>query len=198
MLNLTQTQVFGAPPYNFSSQNIGFTNFAILAGALVGLFTAGPLSDWIAMRLTIRNNGIREPEFRLLTLIPYTILLFVGQMVNAFGYQNGWSWAPIVVVGYSFIGCQVTAIPAIVIAYAVDSYRPIAGESLVSATVNKNVWGYGVSKFVTAWIASSGYIQPLMINNMLTIVWILFGIPLYFYGKSARRWTKNSYVHHLQ
>jgi MFS family permease len=29
-LNLTQSQAFAAPPYNFSSQTIGFTNFAIL------------------------------------------------------------------------------------------------------------------------------------------------------------------------
>jgi len=31
----------------------------------------------------------------------------------------------------------VTAIPAIAMAYAIDSYKPIAGELLVSATINK-------------------------------------------------------------
>lgn len=35
----------------------------------IGLVTAGPLSDWIAMRLTLRNGGIREPEMRLPTMV---------------------------------------------------------------------------------------------------------------------------------
>lgn len=58
-LNLTQSQAFAAPPYNYTSTKIGFFNFAILIGAFIGLFTAGPLSDLIAARLTKRNRGIR-------------------------------------------------------------------------------------------------------------------------------------------
>lgn len=100
VLNLTQTQVFAAPPYNFSNQSIGFTNFAVFAGALVGLVTAGPLSDWVAMRMTIRNNGIREPEMRLLALIPYTILLFLGSLIVALGYEYQWPWPVMIVIGY--------------------------------------------------------------------------------------------------
>jgi MFS family permease len=101
-LNLTQTQVFAAPPYNFSSQSIGFTNFAIFAGALFGLTTAGPLSDWVAMRQTIRNNGIREPEMRLLALIPYTVLLFLGSLISSLGYEYKWPWPVIICIGYAF------------------------------------------------------------------------------------------------
>jgi hypothetical protein len=113
VLNLTQTQVFAAPPYNFSPQSIGFTNFAVFGGAIFGLLTSGPFSDWIAMRQTIRNNGIREPEMRLLALIPYTILLFLGSLIVALGYQYQWPWPVIIIIGYSFIGAQVTSIPAI-------------------------------------------------------------------------------------
>jgi len=68
-LNLTQSQNFAVPPYNFSSQSIGFMNFAILVGAILGLFTNGPLSDWVAARATKRNKGIREPEMRLPAMI---------------------------------------------------------------------------------------------------------------------------------
>lgn len=64
-INLTQSQNFAAPPYNFNSQSIGFMNFAILAGAFIGLATAGPLSDWVSARATRKNGGIREPEMRL-------------------------------------------------------------------------------------------------------------------------------------
>lgn len=91
-LNLTQTQAFAAPPYGFSPLTIGFFNFAILAGAIIGLVTAGPLSDWISMKLTKRNNGIREPEMRLATMIPYFVLMLIGNFITAFGWQDGWSW----------------------------------------------------------------------------------------------------------
>jgi len=100
LCNLTQSQVFAAPPYNFGAQSVGFTNFGIFAGALVGLLTAGPLSDWVAMRQTIRNNGIREPEMRLLAIIPYTVLLFLGSLIVALGYQYQWPWEVIVIIGY--------------------------------------------------------------------------------------------------
>lgn len=91
-LNLTQSQYFAAPPLLYSSNTIGFFNFAILIGMLIGLATAGPLSDWISMRATRRNRGIREPEMRLPSMIPYVIIMMVGNFIVAFGYQNGWDW----------------------------------------------------------------------------------------------------------
>ena len=91
-LNLTQTQAFAAPPYNFSSTAVGFTNFAIFVGAILGLFTAGPLSDYIAAVLTRRNKGIREPEMRLPTMIPYVLIMILGNFIVAFGYQHQWNW----------------------------------------------------------------------------------------------------------
>ena len=91
-LNLTQSQRFAPPPYGFSSTAIGFFNFAIVGGGLIGLFSAGPLSDWISMRLTRRNKGIREPEMRLLTMIPYVIIMIIGNFIVAFGYEKEWDW----------------------------------------------------------------------------------------------------------
>ena len=91
-LNLTQSQAFAAPPYNFKPLTIGFFNFAILVGAILGLVTAGPLSDWISMKLTKRNKGIREPEMRLPTMIPYVVIMIIGNFVVAFGWQHSWDW----------------------------------------------------------------------------------------------------------
>ena len=97
-INLTQSQAFAAHPYNFSPLIIGFFNFAILVGGIIGLLTAGPLSDWISMQLTKRNNGVREPEMRLPTMIPYFILMLIGNFITAFGWRDHWSWR----VGHPF------------------------------------------------------------------------------------------------
>jgi len=82
-LNLTQSQVFAAPPYLFSPAQVGFVNFAFVVGGVIGLLTAGPFSDWISMRATARNKGVREPEMRLIALVPYVCICLVGMTVSS-------------------------------------------------------------------------------------------------------------------
>ncbi|KAF3390096.1 hypothetical protein DPV78_011435 [Talaromyces pinophilus] len=196
-VNLTQSQVFAAPPYNWSSQSIGFTNFATFIGALIGLATNGPLSDWISMRATRKNNGVREPEMRLPAMIPYVLIAILGNFIVAYGYQNSWDWRIIVIIGYTCSGIQVAALPAIASTYAVDSYKPIAGSLFVNITINKNLWGYGFSEFITNWIDKSGYISPIMMNMCLHVLWCSFAIVFYFWGKQCRKWTAKSNVHQM-
>ena len=92
IVNLTQAEAFAAPPYNYTAQTIGFFNFAIVIGQIIGLVTAGSVNDWISMRATKRNNGVREPEMRLPAMIPYTLIMILGNFIIAFGYQNEWDW----------------------------------------------------------------------------------------------------------
>lgn len=157
-INLTQSQALGAPPYNWSAQAVGFTNWAILIGAAIGLSTAGPLSDWVADRMTRKNGGIREPEMRLLAMIPYVIIMYLGNIIVAVGYQHHWPWEAIVVIGFACAGLQVAALPGMASTYAVDSYKPVTGSLFVAITVNKNVWGYGFSKFITPWSEKDGWV----------------------------------------
>ncbi|KAJ5417932.1 uncharacterized protein N7487_001482 [Penicillium crustosum] len=196
-LNLTQSQAFAKPPYNFDSQTIGFFNFAILIGAFIGLATNGPFSDWISMRATRKNNGVREPEMRLPAMAVYVVIMIIGNFVVAFGYEYKWDWRAIVIIGYTAAGIQVAVLPAIASTYAVDSYKPVAGSIFVSITVNKNLWGYGFSNFITKWVEESGFIKPIMMNMCLCTMWCLFAIPFYFYGKKFRGWTAKSSVHKL-
>lgn len=124
VVNLSQTQAFAAPPYNYSSQTIGLFNIAVLVGALIGLFTCGPLSDWVAAKLTARNGGVREPEMRLVAMVPYVGIMIIGAVATSVGYDNHWPWQAIVIVGYACSGLQVAALPSIASTYAIDSYKP--------------------------------------------------------------------------
>lgn len=135
VVNLSQTQAFAAPPYNFSTQTIGLFNLSVLVGGLIGLFSCGPLSDWVAAYLTKKNNGVREPEMRLVAMIPYVIIMIIGSVVTCVGYDRHWPWQVIVIVGYSFLGLQVSALPSIASTYAVDSYKPVTGSVFVTITM---------------------------------------------------------------
>ncbi|CRK22603.1 hypothetical protein BN1708_003544 [Verticillium longisporum] len=162
ILNLTQSQVFAAPPYNMSSQSIGFLNLAVLVA-----------------------------------MIPFVIIMVFGNIITAVGYQNHWAWPVIVVLGYTSAGIQVAALPSIASTYAIDCYKPVTGPLMVAITVNKNVWGYGMGKFITPWTIESGFIPVFMTNMALTVFWCGLGVVFYFHGKTFRRWTRNSKVHNL-
>jgi hypothetical protein len=133
--NLTQQQFFGAPPYNFSTEQVGFTNFAIFVGSMIGLLTSGPLSDWVANYFTRRNRGIREPEMRLITMLPYTLIMIIGLVVVGVGYSRLLPWQVIVIIGYTLLGMQVTSLPSIASTYAIDSYKPATGAIFVTITM---------------------------------------------------------------
>ncbi|KAH0365237.1 MFS general substrate transporter, partial [Aureobasidium melanogenum] len=196
MINLIQSQALGALPYNFSPANVGYTNLAFFVGVCISLLTAGPLSDWVSQRATMRNNGVREPEMRLPALLPFAVCTIIGSVVLSVGFQHEWPWEVVVIVGFTFIGIQVAAISGIAITYVVDCYKPAAGEFLVCATVFKNVWGYGMSKFINDWIVEIGYVGPLMTIAALSLGCMVFGaVPLYFYGKKLRGWSAGSSVH---
>lgn len=159
-LNLTESQVFAAPPYLLNPAQVGYTNLAFFVGAIIALLTAGPLSDWIALRKARQNGGVLEAEFRLWSVLPYVAACLVGMVVTAVGYQRSWAWEIIVIVGYGLVGVQVVGIPAVVISYAVDTYKNLPGEIMIAATVVKNT--FGVSLFLQAsWNSKS--------NELLTI-----------------------------
>ncbi|PQE14259.1 MFS transporter protein [Rutstroemia sp. NJR-2017a BVV2] len=197
-LNLTQSQVFAAPPYSFSPASVGFINFAFFGGSLIGLLTAGPLSDWISMRATRRNGGIREPEMRLITLIPYIVICLIGMVVTGVGYQRQWPWEAIIIIGYGFIGIEIVGIPTIVIAYAVDCYKHISGEIMVTATIAKNTYGFGMIFFFNNWTVSSGYIKPIMTSMAQCVGITTVGMLIFMrWGKNFRRMTRDSKLHNL-
>lgn len=193
--NLTESSILSAPPYHFSPAAVGYSNFAFFIGGTIGLLTAGPFSDWVANRATRRNNGVREAEMRLPALIPFFITTVVGTVVGAIAYQRQWSWPIILIFGYGLTGLSVTTVPTIAIAYAVDCYKPISGEIMVVATVIKNTCGFSLSYWVQPLAEREGIITPAMVQFALTIGPMVLGLPVYFFGKRLRAWTKDSKVH---
>jgi len=78
LFGVTQAQIFSQAPYNFSAGAIGLTSLGGCITAILGSLTAGPLCDWIALKMAAWNNGIYEPEFRLPLIIPGTVFTITG------------------------------------------------------------------------------------------------------------------------
>jgi hypothetical protein len=82
VLNATASIILSKPPYNFSPGIVGTTYVACLIGVALGFMFTGRLSDWLAIKLARRNNGIMEPEHRLWlfgassVIIPFALILW--------------------------------------------------------------------------------------------------------------------------
>jgi hypothetical protein len=199
--NMTESPVLAAPPYLFTPQQVGYTNFAFVVGALIGLATAGPYSDWVAARATRKNGGVREAEMRLPALWFYMVITILSLIVGGVAYQRQWAWGHIIVWGYGFAGLSVTTVPTICIAYTIDCYKPISGEIMVVATVCKNFIGFTYSYWVfdLAKESKQGWITPAMVIFACTVGPAVFALPLYYgLGKRIRRWTAGSDVHRME
>lgn len=199
--NITESPILAAPPYGFRPDQVGYTNFAFVIGAVIGLATAGPYSDWVAARATRKNGGIREAEMRLPALWFYMIITMLSLILGGIAYQRQWAWGHIVVWGYGFAGLSVTTVPTISIAYAIDCYKPISGEIMVVATVCKNFIAFSYSYWIfdLAHESKDGWITPAMAIFACTVGPALFAFPLYYgIGKRIRIWTKGSDVHRME
>lgn len=57
-ISVTLSQIFSAPPYNFSIGAVGATNMSSFVASVIGTLVAGPLIDGVVTRMSKRNNGI--------------------------------------------------------------------------------------------------------------------------------------------
>jgi hypothetical protein len=101
LIALLQDTVFSAPPYNLSSSASGLTNLPLFGVGLVGTLTAGYTADFIIQWMTKHNNGVYEPEFRLVLMTVAATLstvVYVG-----FGFSVAWGatlYIPMLSWGY--------------------------------------------------------------------------------------------------
>jgi hypothetical protein len=93
-------------------------------GAVLGFLVAGGLSDWSAKFMTRHNNGVYEPEFRIVLVIPQLIIGSAG--VFGFGIVSPnmveyfWFW-PIFFFGMVVMGMVIGAVASAL--YIVDAHR---------------------------------------------------------------------------
>jgi hypothetical protein len=123
--------------YNFTSIQTGLVYISPFIGGILGTAVAGKVSDVIVRFMARRNDGVYEPEFRLIMAIPIAITSVIGLM--GFGWsaeeRNMW-FVPTFFFGVISFGCSLGSTTAIT--FAVDSYRQYAGEALVTLNFAKS------------------------------------------------------------
>ncbi|KAI4726784.1 MFS general substrate transporter [Aureobasidium sp. EXF-10728] len=175
--------------YHFTPLQVGLVYISPFIGGILGTAVAGRFSDVIVRWMSRKNDGVYEPEFRLIMAIPVTISTVIGLMGYGWSVAEHDAWiVPTVFFGIISFGCCVGSTTAIT--FAVDSYRQYAGEALVTLNFSKNIFhGLVFSLFFNRWLESDGSKKVFLALGGIQLGCLLFTIPMYVYGKRARMWT---------
>ncbi|KAF3040316.1 hypothetical protein E8E12_008005 [Didymella heteroderae] len=175
--------------YNFTALQVGLVYISPFVGGVLGTAVAGKVSDLIVRFMARRNDGVYEPEFRLVMAIPITIATVIGLMGFGWSAEEKDLWiVPTVFFGVISFGCCLASTTAIT--FVVDSYRVYAGEALVTLNFSKNVLhGFIFSLFFPHWLEAKGPKSTFLAIGGIQLACMLFSIPMYIYGKRARMWT---------
>ncbi|CAI6335760.1 unnamed protein product [Periconia digitata] len=175
--------------YNFTALQVGLVYISPFVGGVIGTAVAGKFSDLIVRFMARKNDGIYEPEFRLVMAIPIAISTVIGLMGFGWSAEEKDNWiVPTVFFGVISFGCSLGSTTAVT--FVVDSYRQYAGEALVTLNFCKNILhGFIFSLFFPHWLESEGPKKTFVAVGGIQLACMLFSIPMYMYGKRARMWT---------
>lgn len=78
--------------YNFTALQCGLVYISPFVGGVLGTAVAGKVSDVIVRWMSRRNDGVYEPEFRLVMAIPITICTVIGLMGFGWSAEEKDAW----------------------------------------------------------------------------------------------------------
>ncbi|KAF2630705.1 MFS general substrate transporter [Macroventuria anomochaeta] len=96
LIGVTLAAIFLGPPLWFGELETGYMYTGAFIGAILGFALCGLISDSSAKLLTRWNNGVYEPEFRMVLVLPQMVLGGAG--LYGFGWTTneplkyGWLW----------------------------------------------------------------------------------------------------------
>jgi hypothetical protein len=182
---LIQHQLLLFPPYNLKPDILSYLS---LPGSIVNLFTAlfaGSLSDWLIQFISRNNNGIYEPEFRLLMLFPATICTTAGFAIMGPLYAAKAKVWKIVVGGLLFHMAGPFASSG-TIPYIFDTMQSASTEAFVAISLFRHIFLLIATSYIPVWLQHHG---PLKVHQTLMVVNLVIAssaIPMYFFGKRLR------------
>lgn len=144
VISFVVAQIFSAPPYLLDTAAIGYLSAGPVVGGTLGCIICGMVSDPITKFLSKKNQGIYEPEFRLVLVIG----VFVTSLLGYFLFGNLITEGKSPVVISTVWGIAVASMQFCSVAvgtYMVDAYRDISVEIFIIGMVFKNFMFFGFS-----------------------------------------------------
>lgn len=164
-----------------------------MIGSFVGAYFSGPLNDRFVLALSRRNEGYREPEYRLWCCLPTAVLLPAGLIIYGVTSAHGLPWiVPIVGVGLVGFGLSVTG--AVTMSYIMDCYPLLDTQVVTTIILIRNLVGFGITWGIQPWINGMGQQNTFICVGALSFAVTSFSVFFILFGKRIRNWTAVRYM----
>jgi hypothetical protein len=185
LIALLQDTIFSAPPYNLSASQIGLTNLPLFGVGLIGTLIAGYIADFVVYFVTKMNNGIYEPEFRIVLMVIATSLSSVAYIGFGFSVAAGAT----IYIPIAFLGIQTFATPfatSAMFTYVMDCHPRLAPQAFVTMNFVKALLSLLMSDVVNSWFKESGAKSVFTVVAIANLAISALSIPMYIFGKRLR------------
>jgi len=192
MVGVILSLIFLSPPLFFTEEQAGKMYTAAFIGAMIGLVLSGIYTELTTRWLTRLNNGIYEPEYRILLALP--TLVFTATGLYGFGitasntYKYGWL-IPDVFIAFIIASMVMGAICSA--QYLLDAHRDIDIEIFTNLIIFKNVFSFILAYYAYTWVFSTGIKHMFVVFGSIEVGICVLSVPMYVLGKRNRAfWMK--------
>jgi hypothetical protein len=137
------------------------------------------------LELAKRSKGLREPEQRLWGLVIYCVLMPAGLLIWGLGAYYRLSWGVLLFGGILCGYCNVTG-GSYALAYAVDCFKELSGETIVSVILCRNTISFAFNYAITPWIDAQGLLKTFVAISVLSCGFGLSFLIMEWKGKTFR------------
>ena len=194
LIALLQDTIFSAAPYNLTSSQIGLTNLPLFGVGLVGTLISGYCADFVVQFMTKHNNGVYEPEFRLVLMLVAASLSTVAYI----GFGLSIAAGATIYIPIGFLGVQTFAVPfatSAMFTYVMDCHKVLAPQAFVTMNFVKATLSFVMSDFVNSWFQESGAKSVFVTVAIMNLAVSGVSLPMYVFGKRLRSVVARSGFH---
>ncbi|KXS96406.1 hypothetical protein AC578_3002 [Pseudocercospora eumusae] len=184
-INILNSFILQAPPYNWTPDVNGLINIPGLLGNLIGAFIGGWVVDRYSDWKSKHNSGVFLPETRLHLLVIPTLIVPAGCLVFGYGVARTLHWTALF-FGNGMVSLGLTAVPTMTMTYVSDSYLPVNEDALTVVIGLKNVVAFGFLYGVVPWVEKVGYIESFGAQAGIFVAIMALAIPLVIWGPVIR------------
>jgi hypothetical protein len=195
VLNATSSLILSGT-YGFSASMVGVS----YVSAVLGVAVAAAYTGWVGDRFVIwkarKNNGIMEPEHRLWLFMPSLVFVPFGLILWGVGSAHEVHWfGPVFAMGViamtNMFGLQIS------IAYAIDSYRALSGEAIITVILVRNTMSFAIGYGITPWVTDMGLQNCFITAAFVGLAQVCTVFVMIRYGKSLRKASVERYAKYL-
>ncbi|KAK0630224.1 major facilitator superfamily domain-containing protein [Bombardia bombarda] len=183
-VNILNSFVLQAPPYNWSPTINGLINIPGFIGNIVGGYAGGWLVDVFCDWRTRRNRGVYEPENRLYLIVLPLFITGAGCVLFGYGVERTLHWTSLF-FGYGMISFALTAVPTATMAYVSDCVLPVNSDALMLINGSKNIVAFGFLYGIIPWVDEVGYVDCFgaQAGIFVAVIAVGMGVLIPFGGK---------------